>query len=86
MGFLYKRLHFNDGQTVVVTLDRQANVILLDDYNFGRYKAGQSFRHFGGHAKQSPISIPVPSTGYWNVVIDLGGAAGQIRHSVDVVG
>jgi hypothetical protein len=86
VDFLHKRLHLNHGQSVVVTLDHQANVILLDDDNFGRYKSGQEFRHFGGHAKQSPITIPAPSAGYWNVVIDLGGGSGQIRHSIAVVG
>jgi hypothetical protein len=86
VNFKYQRLHLNHAQSVVVTLNHRANVILVDDHNFGRYKSGQEFRHFGGHATHSPYSIPAPSTGYWTVVIDLGGFSGQVEFSINVVG
>jgi hypothetical protein len=86
VNFKYSRLHLNRGQSVVVPLNHQANVILVDDHNFGLYKSRKDFKHFGGHATHSPYSIPVPSTGYWTVVIDLGGFSGQVEFSINVVG
>jgi hypothetical protein len=72
------------GSTVVVTLDTQANVLLLDSSNYRTYVNGGQFRYYGGLAKTSPMRIPVPSTGHWFIAIDLGGGSGNIRSSVVV--
>ncbi len=82
---LHSDCHLNDGDVVVVTLDHQANVMLLDDLNYSNYKSGRSFHYHGGHAKVSPIRITAPSTGHWNVIIDLGGGSGTIRHSINII-
>lgn len=75
------------GSTVVVTLDKQANVLLMDASNYRTYSQarGGNFRYFGGLIKRSPARIAVPSDGHWFVAIDLGGAGGTIRHSISVV-
>lgn len=86
MSFLHKRMHLNAGQTVEVSLDKQANVLLMDDLQFQNYRSGSSFNYRGGQAKRSPIRIGVPHTGYWNLTIDLGGASGTIRHSIRILG
>lgn len=80
--FLHTDAHLDAGDTVVVTLDRQANVILLDPINFDHYRRGQTFHYYGGRALRSPMRIRVPHTDHWHVVVDLGGAGGHIRHSV----
>jgi hypothetical protein len=74
------------GSTVVATLDKQANVLLLDASNYRIYSAsrGGRFTYYGGLVKRSPVRIPVPSTGHWYLAIDLGDRAGQLRHSVSV--
>ena len=84
-----KYLHYDfdaaAGDTVEVTLDRAANVQLLDPGNFESYKRGNAFRYHGGYATTSPVNIPVPRTGHWHVIVDLGGGAGQVRAAVQVL-
>lgn len=38
MNFFYYDLQLNSGDAVEVTLDKQANVRLLDDTNFSQHK------------------------------------------------
>ena len=71
------------GQSVEVTLEgNAANVLLLDSANFQNYKNGRKYQYFGGHMTTSISRIPIPSNGYWNIVIDLGGYPGSVRSSV----
>jgi Domain of unknown function (DUF1883) len=60
MDVLHRRLHLDRGQSVVVTLHRQANVTLMDDHNFGRYKTGQDFKYFGGTPNDRPLRYQRP--------------------------
>lgn len=83
--FLHTQAFLNAGQVVEVTLDTQANVMILDQSNFSCYQHGMAFRYYGGLATRSPIRIPVPHTGNWNVVIDLGGGSGSVRHSIRIL-
>ncbi len=85
-NFLHKREHLNSGCIVEVDCSHQCNVILMDDHNFSKYKSGQSFHHHGGHFKMFPARVQVPSTGFWNVVLDLGGGSANIRHSIRFIG
>lgn len=82
MNFLHYDLNLSSGEVVEVTLDKQANVRLLDDANFSNYKRGARHTYFGGLAKQSPARIAAPHAGHWHLVIDLGGYAGTVRASV----
>lgn len=67
------------GDVAEVTLDRAANVLLMDASNYGAYKKGTSYRYYGGHATKSPIRLAVPTDGLWHVVVDLGGGAGRVK-------
>jgi len=82
MNFLHSELNLSSGDIVVVDLDKQANVRLLDNANFSKYKRGESHSYFGGHATKSPIRIVVPHAGIWNVVVDLGGYSGTVKASI----
>ena len=84
MNYLHYDLMLNAGDVVVVTLDKQANVRLLDDSNFYSYKSGQRHSYYGGLAKVSPTRIAAPHAGHWHLVIDLGGYAGTVNASVRV--
>lgn len=68
-----------------VTLDAQANVLLLDPANYNKYKAGQDYRYHGGLTEQSPVDLVPPHTGTWHVVIDRGGYGGRVRAQVEVL-
>jgi hypothetical protein len=68
-----------------VTLEHRANVLLMDEPNFQRYRDEGEFTYSGGEARHSPVILEVPSAGQWHVVVDLGGADGVVRASVRVL-
>jgi hypothetical protein len=72
------------GSTVVVTLDKQANVQLMDRSNYSNYSSGRRYHYVGGLMRRSPARIPVPNDGHWYVAVDLGAGAGRIRSGVSV--
>lgn len=82
MNFLHSEFDAGPEDLIEVTLDGQANVILLDNLNFEKYKKGESYRYHGGLAKVSPVRLVPPHRGHWNVVVDLGGYAGTVRAGV----
>jgi Domain of unknown function (DUF1883) len=84
--FLHRDLgHLSQGSVIEVVIDKQANVVLLDDSNFRAYQSGGRFDGYGGWYERSPIRIAVPHAGRWNVAIDLGNTEGQIRAAVNVL-
>ena len=85
MNFLHYEFELSANNIVEVTLDKEANVRLLDDSNFLLYKSGEKHRYHGGLAKTSPIKLAAPHKGHWHVVIDLGGYAGTVRASARVL-
>lgn len=85
MNFLHYDLDLKAGDVVEVTLDKQANVRLLDEANFSSYKRGAQHRYYGGLVKTSPFRLPAPHAGHWHLVVDLGGHAGTVRASVRTV-
>jgi hypothetical protein len=85
MNFLHYEFDLSGDDIVEVTLDKQANVRLLDNANFSLYKSGKQHRYHGGLAKTSPTRIAAPHAGYWHVVVDLGGYAGTVGASARVL-
>ena len=85
MNFLHTDFQGGPGDTALVTLDAQANVMLVDDCNFGAYQRGSSFRYFGGWVSQSPVRLTPPHLGNWHVVVDLGGNAGSVRAGIRII-
>lgn len=82
--FLQQELELSPTDVVEVSLNGQANVMLLDPPNFERYREGSSFRYHGGLAETSPIRLVPPRGGRWHVVVDLGGFTGKVRAGVRV--
>ncbi|MHA7662373.1 DUF1883 domain-containing protein [Mycolicibacterium sp. HS_4_1] len=73
------------GTGVRVTLQgTEANVKLVDAYNYRAYSSGQRHEYFGGHYNRSPVVLQVPSDGHWFVTIDYGGRAGSGKAAVQV--
>jgi len=81
--YSFKKASAGDGVKVVI--DRPANVFLCDDEGFAAFRGGAKFNYWGGQAKGGQLVLKVPRTGSWHLVIDLGGAGGQIRHSAVLV-
>ena len=86
MNFLHTEFSGGPGNVVVVTLDHQANVMLLDDSAFVSYRTGGRFTYHGGWATKSPVQLRPPSLGNWHVIVDLGGRSGEVRAGVRIVG
>jgi hypothetical protein len=85
MNFLHSRVHIDEGDAVLVKLHgTEANIRVMDDLNFRRYRSGSRHRFFGGHYRESPAVIH-PPCGDWNVVVDLGGFGGKVEASVHVI-
>ena len=84
MNFLHYEFNLQAGDHVIVTLDKQANVQLMDTTNFSSYQSGRRYTYYGGLATVSPFSIQAPSSGNWHVAIDTGGYPGTVRASVSV--
>ncbi len=73
------------GEIVEVRLSAAANVRLMNYSNYSNYKKGRKHHYYGGYVKTSPYKIPIPTSGHWYVTIDLGGYAGKVKHSVNVL-
>jgi hypothetical protein len=85
LDFLHADFWGKPNDVAIVTLDNQANVMLLDDMNFSAYKQGRSFQYHGGWASRSPVRLRPPHYGHWHVIIDLGSGVGRIRANVRFV-
>ena len=83
--FIHGRENLNAGDVVEVNCDTQCNVMLLTDSAFSSYQSGGSYNYYGGHFKYFPARIAAPSSGYWNVIIDLGGGSANIKYSISVI-
>lgn len=81
MKSMHWDMHAGPDNVIRVDLDKQANVLLLDDINLSNYRNGRSYRYFGGLAKRSPMTLVPPHEGHWHVVVNLGGNAGTVRAS-----
>ena len=85
MNYLHYDLSLQLGDIVEVTLDKQANVRLLDNTNFSQFQRGAQHRYYGGRATKSPMQLGAPKSGHWHLVIDLGGRTGSARASVRTI-
>lgn len=85
MNHLNYEFNANQGDVAEVTLDRAANVLLMDASSYADYQRGGKYPHYGGYATKSPVRLAVPRAGLWHVVVDLGGDAGQVRAAARLV-
>ena len=85
MNYLDYEFDLSSNDVIEVTLDKQANVRLMDAGNYAQYRSGKQHRYYGGLAKKSPIRVPAPHAGHWHLVIDLGGYTGTVRAATRVL-
>jgi Domain of unknown function (DUF1883) len=81
-NFIHSREYLHKSDVVVVDCDHQCNVRVMDDSNFSSYRSGGRHHYNGGFYKMLPARIAVPSDGYWNTTIDLGGGHANIRYNI----
>ena len=58
--------------SVVVNIQRAADVFLVDQYNFQRYQNGMSFKYYGGHYYHNPVKITVTGHDIWYLIVNDG--------------
>ena len=87
MKFYHHKLdHLSRGDRVEITLQgNAANVRLMNNSNFQAYKNGRKHKYYGGLVNRSPFFLTVPSSGQWNITVDMLGLRGQVRSSVRVL-
>jgi len=85
MNFLHSRLQLRANALVEVSLSRPgANVMIMSDFNYDRYSRGQPFEYYGDNFNTTQVRLVAPTTGFWNLVVDLGGAPGTISATYSV--
>ncbi len=82
MNFIHAREYLQQGDAVIVNCDYACNICVMTDSEFQNYRTGRQFRHFGGFYKLFPARISVPHSDHWNVTLDLGGGAANIKYSI----
>jgi hypothetical protein len=86
MDYLHKEFELSEGDVVEVTLaGNAANVLLLDTPSFYNYQQGRPYNYYGGYARTSPFRIRAPHPGRWHLVVNLGGGAGRVQASGQVI-
>jgi hypothetical protein len=86
LNYLHSEVVLGPANLVRVDLTgSEANVKVMDDYNFRQYKSGGQHKYFGGHYRQSPAVIRTPSSGLWHVTVDTGGFSGRVNARISVV-
>jgi len=81
--FIHAREYLHAGDVVIVNCSHQCNVRVMDDSDFSSFRSGGGHHYHGGFYRMLPARIPVPSNGYWNTTIDLGGGSASIRYSIN---
>jgi len=85
MDYLHQEFDAGPDETIEITLDHAANVMLMDAPNYSDYQSGRAYRYYGGYVQTSPFRLRPPHQGHWHLVIDLGGYAGTVRAGARVI-
>jgi hypothetical protein len=80
--FAHERQWLNQGDMVIVECDQKCNIRIADDQNFEKFRGGQEHRYYGGFYRILPARIVIPKSGYWNVIIDLGGRRATAKYRI----
>lgn len=72
------------GDAVRVEIDRDANVLLVDDHGLEAYSRHQPFHYVGGGYPKGHALVGIPGAGNWHVVVDLGGSPGSVQATITI--
>jgi hypothetical protein len=79
VNFLHWSFRAQQGNIVEVTIDRAANVLLLSEAEYERFRRGMSYNYRGGNYTVSPVRIPVPYHSWWHIVVYPGPVSASMR-------
>ena len=72
---IHARDRLNSGDGFLVNCTHQSNVLVMDDHNLQRYRQGNAAKYYGGFYKRFPAVVRVPTSGYWNVLLECPNGA-----------
>jgi hypothetical protein len=81
-NFIYDRQWLDQGDVVIVECDHQCHIRVTDDQNCDQFRKGLRHRYYGGFYRLLPARIVVPSSGNWNVSLDMGGKSANIKYQI----
>ena len=85
MNYLHYQVKAGPNRIVQVRLDKQAWVRFMDSLNYQKYVMRKPYKHLGGLCTRSPMEFRPPREDRWHVVVDLDGAAGEVKASVELI-
>ena len=85
MRFLHYVADAGPSDLVEVRLSGPANVFLLDPLNYQRYRRRENYIYHGGHFEGPEAKLRPPFKTQWHIVVDQGGAPGELDASVRIV-
>jgi hypothetical protein len=85
MKHVHAREYLKAGDIVVVECSHQCNIRVMNDTNYHQYKNGGGHEYHGGFFERFPARISVPSSGHWNVALDLGGGSANIKSKIGYI-
>ena len=85
MSFMHYEVKARPGEIIQVNISRDANVRLLDQLNYAKYKLGKSYSATAGPETEGPIRFAPPYRATWHVIVDMEGRMGTVRASVEVL-
>ena len=85
MQFLHFALSAGPDNIIQVNFDRRANVRLMDELNYQKYRMKKRYVFSGGLYDPPRIDLRPSLKGKWHVIVDLEGLGGDVRASVDIL-
>lgn len=84
---LHTQLTLAPGHALDVTIDRPANVWLMDATNYNFYMSGAQglYLYVGGAREAGTHRLVPPVAGQWHLVVDLKGRTGRVNATFRVV-
>jgi hypothetical protein len=72
------------GKIIEVSLSAAANVRIMTEENFIKFKNKHVHEFIGGYVKYTPYTAKITHTDNWYVVVDLGGREGDVQAAVSM--
>lgn len=85
MNFLHYTVQGDHGDQLRIKLSEPAFVRLLDVLNYEYYRTGRRFKGEGGWSDLTDVQFFLPYRGTFHLVVDLGGKAGVVKATMDVI-
>ena len=84
MQYIHYQIKVFPHNNIVVTVDKQANIKLLNNIMYERYKSGKNVKPSLAFLDSGGTSFKVPYKGEWHVIIEHGNYQGELTARVDI--